>query len=173
VSWQVFKTEGKYLFKEESMATLTSHHHSYMRRSSTTERRLSLYAVPIGRTLFSLIFIMSGINHFSSGSVSYAANQGVPMADILVPISGIIALIGGLSILTGTHARVGAVLILMFLIPVTFIMHNFWAVSDPAMAQMQMTHFMKNIAMIGGAVLLAFYGAGPVSIDHHMAKRRS
>ncbi len=131
-----------------------------------THAKLQVWAVPIGRFLFSLIFIMSGVTHFSSGSIGYAASEGLPMADILVPVSGIIALVGGLSVLTGFHARVGALLILLFLIPVTIIMHNFWSVTDPTMAQMQMTHFMKNLALIGGAVLLAFYGAGPLSLDH-------
>jgi putative oxidoreductase len=109
---------------------------------------------------------MSGVTHFSSGSIGYAASAGLPMADVLVPVSGIIALLGGLSVLIGFHARVGAFLILLFLIPVTLIMHNFWSVTDPKMAQMQMTHFMKNLALIGGAVLIAFYGAGPLSLDH-------
>jgi putative oxidoreductase len=92
------------------------------------------------------------------------------MADILVPISGIIALIGGLSVLTGFHARVGALLLLLFLIPVTFIMHNFWDIPNPEMAQMQMTHFMKNLGLIGATILIAFYGAGPISIDHYRAR---
>lgn len=131
----------------------------------------NIWAVPVGRFLFSLIFVMSGINHFSSGSISYAASTGLPMADILVPVSGIIALVGGLSVLTGFHARVGALLILLFLIPVTFIMHNFWSITDPAMAQMQMTHFMKNLALIGAAILIAFYGAGPVSLDNRNNRR--
>lgn len=132
-----------------------------------------LWAVPTGRFLFSLIFIMSGINHFSSGSVSYAANAGVPMADILVPVSGLIALIGGVSVLIGLHARVGAMLLLLFLIPVTLMMHDFWTISDPEMAQMQMTQFMKNLGLIGGAILVSFYGAGPVSFDHYQARKRA
>ncbi len=131
----------------------------------------NIWAVPIGRFLFSLIFVMSGINHFSSGSISYAASTGLPMADILVPVSGIIALVGGLSVLTGFHARLGAMLILLFLIPVTFLMHNFWSVTDPAMAQMQMTQFMKNLALIGAAILIAFYGAGPLSLANRSARR--
>jgi putative oxidoreductase len=133
--------------------------------------KLSLFAVPFGRLLFSLIFVMSGMNHFSSGSISYAANSGLPMADILVPISGLIAIIGGLSVMLGFHARVGALLLLVFLIPVTLVMHNFWAYTDPEMMQMQMIHFMKNLSMIGATTLIAFYGAGPLSIDNHKAKR--
>lgn len=151
------------------MATMTrSQHHMPLDFTGT---KLSLWAVPIGRFLYSLIFIMSGINHFSSGSIGYAASQGVPMADILVPISGILAIVGGLSVLLGFHARFGAILLILFLLPVTFLMHNFWAFSDPEMAQMQMIHFMKNIAMLGGGVLIAFYGAGPISLDNRAARR--
>lgn len=157
------------------MATLFHPTPNYMPAEKTkthVHASNNLWAVPVGRFLFSLIFIISGINHFSSGSISYAASTGLPMADILVPVSGIIALIGGLSVATGFHARVGAVLILLFLVPVTFIMHNFWSVADPAMAQIQMSHFMKNIAMIGGAILLAFYGAGPNSLDNRHARKK-
>lgn len=156
------------------MATLFHPTPNYMEGEKThleIHAKKNLWAVPIGRFLFSLIFVMSGINHFSSGSVSYAASTGLPMADILVPVSGIIALIGGLSVMTGFHARVGALLLLLFLIPVTFIMHNFWAVTDPAMAQMQMTQFMKNLALIGAAILIAFYGAGPLSLDNRRARK--
>lgn len=136
-----------------------------------TGTKMSLIAVPIGRFLFSLIFILSGINHFSSGSIGYAANQGIPMADILVPISGLLAFLGGLSVLLGFHARFGALLLIVFLVPVTLLMHNFWSFTDPEIAQMQMVHFMKNICMLGGAVLIYFYGAGPISLDNRRARR--
>jgi len=92
------------------------------------------------------------------------------MAQIAVPLAGIIALLGGISILLGWWARAGAWLIVLFLIPVTFMMHRFWAVTDPMMHKMQMVMFMKNIAMLGGALLIAYYGAGPVSIDTRQTK---
>lgn len=149
------------------------HPQSYMSADlHRVKAKSSLWLVPIGRFFFSLIFIMSGFNHFTSGSISYAASQGIPLADILVPISGLIALIGGLSVLLGLHARVGAVLLLFFLIPVTVLMHNFWSYTDPEMAQVQMIHFMKNLALIGGATLIAFYGAGPISMDHRLTRRK-
>jgi putative oxidoreductase len=72
--------------------------------------------------------------------------------------------VGGLSILLGYRARLGAWLIVLFLIAVTPL-HNFWAVHDPMMAQIQMTMFMKNISMLGGALLISQFGAGPVSLD--------
>jgi putative oxidoreductase len=132
----------------------------------TTEKTTSLnWIIPISRFLFSQIFIISGFNHFTSGSIGYADSMGVPMADMLVPISGLIAILGGGSILLGLHARFGGVLILLFLVPVTLMMHKFWSYTNPAEAQMQMIQFLKNMALIGGAMLFAFYGAGPVSMD--------
>src|ERR1700756_4363917 len=121
--------------------------------------------VLMGRFFFALIFLMSGANHFSKQTIGYAASQGVPLASIAVPLSGLLAIIGGLSILLGYRAKIGAWLIALFLIPVTLMMHKFWAVSDPMMAQMQMIMFMKNVAMLGGALLISQFGAGPLSLD--------
>ena len=87
------------------------------------------------------------------------------MASLAVPLSGALALIGGMSILLGYRARLGAWLIVFFLIPVTFMMHKFWGVSDPTVAQTQMIMFMKNFSMLGGALLITQFGAGPLSLD--------
>ena len=87
------------------------------------------------------------------------------MAGLLVPASGILALVGGLSILLGYRAKMGAWLLVLFLVPVTVMMHNFWAVKDPMMAQMQMAMFLKNVTMLGGALLISQLGAGPWSFD--------
>jgi len=121
--------------------------------------------VLLGRVFFALIFLMAGPNHFSSQTIAYAASQGVPVASIAVPLSGGIAILGGLSILLGFRARVGAWLIALFLVAVTPLMHKFWTVTDPMMYQMQMAMFMKNLAMLGGALLISQFGAGPWSID--------
>jgi putative oxidoreductase len=118
-----------------------------------------------GRFLFSAIFILSGFFHFSPQDIAYAANAGVPVPAFLVPASGILALLGGLSILLGYRAKIGAWLVVLFLVPVTLMMHNFWAVKDPMMAQMQMAMFMKNVTMIGAALLISQFGAGPLSLD--------
>jgi len=92
------------------MAT-TSHPHTHM-SFNFTEAKTRLWAVPIGRLFLSLIFILSGINHFRIETIGYAAGQGIPMANILVPLSGIMALVGGLSILFGYHAKFGAMLLI-------------------------------------------------------------
>lgn len=118
-----------------------------------------------GRFLFVLIFLMAGPNHFSKQTIAYAASQGVPLASLTVPLSGILALAGGLSVLLGYRARVGAWLIALFLVPVTLMMHKFWTVHDPMMAQMQMIMFMKNVSILGGTLLISQFGAGPFSLD--------
>src|SRR5260221_13314755 len=121
--------------------------------------------VVLGRFLFVLIFVMAGGNHFNKQASGYPASQGVPLAAIAVPLSGVLAIAGGLSILLGYRAKLGAWLIVLFLVPVSLMMHKFWTVTDPMMAQLQMILFMKNVSMLGGALLISHFGAGPFSLD--------
>jgi putative oxidoreductase len=121
--------------------------------------------VVLGRFLFVLIFLMAASNHFTKQTIAFAASQGVPLASIAVPLSGVLAIAGGLSILLGYRAKLGAWLIALFLVPVTLMMHKFWLVQDPMMAQIQMILFMKNVSMLGGALLISQLGAGPFSLD--------
>ncbi len=119
----------------------------------------------LGRLLFALIFLMSAPMHFTGQTIAYAASQGVPLASIAVPLSGVIALAGGVSILLGYRAKFGAWLQVLFLAAVTPMLHRFWAVSDPMMHQMQVVMFMKNLSMMGGALFISQSGAGPWSLD--------
>lgn len=121
--------------------------------------------VPIGRALFALIFITALLNHFSGSSIDDAAAHGVPLATLLVPLSGILAFVGGVMVLLGYRGRFGAFLLLCFLVPVTLVMHAFWNVTDPVAAQLQKAAFMKNVALIGGTLLLMYFGSGPYSLD--------
>src|SRR3954464_7195325 len=105
--------------------------------------------VPIGRVLFALIFIASIVGHFSSAEISEAAAHGVPLATIAVPLAGLIALVGGVSVMLGYRARFGAFLLLLFLVPVTLVMHRFWGLSDPHEAMLQKIMFMKNVSLAG------------------------
>ena len=135
------------------------------RRSDTTITDVRSFLAPAGRALFSAIFIISGFLHFSSTTIGSAASQGLPLANILVPLSGLIAIAGGLSILLGYHARIGAWLLVLFLVPVTFTMHQFWNVTDPAMKSLEQANFTKNLALLGAALLIAYFGAGTISLD--------
>jgi putative oxidoreductase len=119
----------------------------------------------VGRLFFVLIFLLSGPRHFMSQTIAYAASQGVPMASIIVPISGALAFLGALSILLGYRAKIGAWLIVLFLVGVTPMMHKFWAVTDPMMYQIQFIMFMKNLSMLGGALFISQMGSGPWSLD--------
>lgn len=135
------------------------------REASTQASALSPAIIFAGRLLFSIIFLMTAAGHFSGKLTGYAVAAGVPLASLAVPASGVLAIAGGLSVLLGYRARIGAWLLVVFLVPVTLMMHNFWAVKDPMMAQMQITMFMKNLAMLGGALLISQFGAGPWSLD--------
>jgi len=127
------------------------------------------YLVVLGRLFYSLIFVVAGFGHFTHQEIAYAAAQGIPIAGVLVPASGIMAIVGGLSILLGFHGKLGAWLLVLFLVPVTFTMHNFWAVKDPMMQQIQMAMFLKNFSMLGSALFFTQIGTGPLSLDSRRA----
>lgn len=118
-----------------------------------------------GRLLFSLIFLLSGLSLFSAGTAAYAASKGVPAASFLVPLSGVMAVVGALSIILGFKARIGALLIILFLVPVSIAMHPFWQITDAALRQNDMVNFMKNLSMLGGALYLFVHGTGAYSLD--------
>jgi putative oxidoreductase len=123
------------------------------------------YAVFAGRQLFSVIFIIASARHFSPQTIEAAAAHGVPLPAVLVPLSGVIALLGGLSVLLGFQTRLGAWLLILFLVPVTVMLHNFWSVSDPIALQVEKAMFLKNVTMLGGALMLSYFGGGPLSLD--------
>jgi putative oxidoreductase len=110
-------------------------------------------------------FIIASGQHFTPEGIAAAASHHVPWPHVLVPLAGLIALAGGLSVLLGFHTRAGAWLLVSFLVPVTVMMHNFWAVSDAAAAQIERAMFMRNVTMLGGALLISYFGAGPLSLD--------
>jgi putative oxidoreductase len=123
------------------------------------------FLVLAGRILFALIFVTAAPRHFSREGIEHAAQLGAPLAELLVPISGVLALAGGLSIALGYKARWGAWSLVAFLLPVTFIMHGFWRLQDPVLAHTQQAMFAKNISMLGAALMIAYFGSGPLSID--------
>ena len=120
---------------------------------------------PIARIMFSLIFITGATRHFSSEGIGHAVSLGVPFAHLLVPLSGIMAIVGGLSVALGYKARWGAWVLVAFLVPVTCMMHAYWKQSDPAAVHVQQAMFAKNLSMLGAALLITQFGAGRISID--------
>jgi putative oxidoreductase len=93
------------------------------------------------------------------------------MAEVSVPLAGVIALLGGVSILIGYRPKEGAWLIILFLVPVTLLLHKFWEIADPAGATIQQIHFMKNLSLLGAALLIVHFGSGPWSLDNWIKRR--
>jgi putative oxidoreductase len=111
----------------------------------------------IGRVLYGGFFVISGARHFINlkSMSAYASSRGVPVPQAAVLGSGLIAVLGGLSIMLGALPTVGIILLVMFLIPVSLMVHNYWADTDPAARQSNQIHFMKNVALLGGALMLS------------------
>src|SRR5574341_299040 len=110
----------------------------------------------IGRVVFSFFFIYSGFNHLTKLSVysQYAGASGVPAPTVAVAVTGLMLLGGGLSILLGVKPRVGAALLVIFLVPTAFMVHKFWGIADPMMAANQAANFWKNITLAGGGLMI-------------------
>jgi putative oxidoreductase len=143
-----------------------------MSDTSAANRGLWGPVVLLGRICFALVFIIGTTGHFNGQDLPYAIQAGIPLAKIMVPLAGAIAVLGGLSILFGYKAKLGGWLIVLFLVPVTLMMHNFWA-APATMRMMQLTNFEKNLSMLGGAFLISQFGAGPWSLDALSASKRS
>ena len=122
----------------------------------------------LGRVLFSMMFIMSGMNHLMklNDMSAYAASKGVPAPKVVTAVSGLMILVGGVLLLLGWHRFIGAGLITIFLFPNAIVMHAFWKETDPAARMNEMAHFMKDMAMLGAALLIAFYAptVWPISL---------
>lgn len=123
------------------------------------------YLFLIGRILFASVFILKGIDHFSKEAIHYASTMNVPAPSILVPISGILALLGGLSLLFGYKAKFGALLLVLFLLPTTFFMHPFWNFVDHYHVLLNQFCFFKNLSLLGSCLMITYFGSGPFSLS--------
>ena len=110
----------------------------------------------IGRVLFALIFIKSGIAHLTklNDMTGYAQFKKVPAAKLAVIVTGLMLIIGGLYIVFGVYADLGALLLAIFLVPTAFLMHNFWTIQDPQAKQGEMINFFKNLSLAGAALII-------------------
>lgn len=114
----------------------------------------------IGRILFAMLFLGSGAAHVMKADMmaGYAASKGVPQAKLATIGSGLLIIVGGLMVLLGVYADLGALLLVIFLVPTAILMHAFWKETDPAAKQMEMVSFQKDIALAGAAlIILALY----------------
>ncbi len=116
----------------------------------------------LGRAMFASLFIESGIGHLTKTKQmgAYAKSQGVPAAEFMTFITGLMIFAGAILVLFDVLMIYGAALIFLFLVPTAFIMHGFWRVEDPGMKRMQQVQFMKNIALAGAALMMICFAAG-------------
>jgi putative oxidoreductase len=129
--------------------------------------------VPLfGRILLSGVFIMGGIGKITGFSFeeSMVAAKHLPMPAVALGIALAIELVGGLAILTGLFTRWTAWIVVLYMIPTTFLFHNFWAVQGADRID-TLIHFEKNLAIMGGLLLLAAFGPGAYSIDSARVRR--
>ncbi len=139
--------------------------HIKCRRAIVSYRRLMPITLLAARVLFATIFVLAAPRHFTAEAISHAAELGVPLARLAVPLSGVLAFAGGLGVLLGYQTRWSALALIVFLVPVTLGMHAFWRLSDAAQVHVQLAMFMKNVALIGGALAISAAGAGRYSLD--------
>ncbi|MEM1254008.1 MAG: DoxX family protein [Cyanobacteria bacterium P01_H01_bin.21] len=123
------------------------------------------YTPLIARTAIAIIFLNSGIGKLSNfgGTSEQIASAGLPLAGLVAVSTIAFQLLGGAALVLGYKARIGSWLLLAFLIPATLVFHN--PIADPS----QMTQFLKNLAIIGGLLMVVAYGSGPVSLDNRSA----
>jgi uncharacterized membrane protein YphA (DoxX/SURF4 family) len=127
----------------------------------------------LGRVLFSLVFIGSGIGHLTQteGSAQYATYKKVPNATLMVQLSGACMLLGGAAVILGIWMDLAAFLLAVLVVIMAVMMHKFWEETDPQTKQVEMSMFMKNVAIAGGGLVIAAVSAyAPYTITDGLFK---
>ena len=124
----------------------------------------------IGRILFALIFINSGIGHLTKleAMAGYAKYKGVPAAKFATVVSGLMILAGGIFVALGIYADLGALLIAIFLVPTAFMMHNFWKETDPTAKMNETIGFFKDLSLAGAALIIMAVIANGAAYGWHI-----
>jgi len=110
----------------------------------------------IGRIVLGLFYLFNASNHFFNLKMmsGYTKSKGVPFPTLATLGTGAMLLLGGLSVMLGVYPDVGVALLVIFLVPTAFIMHNFWTVGDQQARMMEMIQFMKDMALAASALML-------------------
>jgi putative oxidoreductase len=133
------------------------------------EKRMNVqrdWAALLGRILLAVMFVISGYGKLTGfdGTAGYIASKGLPMPQVLAGVAVLIELVGGLAIILGWKTRWAALAIIVFLLVITPIFHNYWA-APPEQMMGQQINFMKNLSILGGMLLLLGFGPGRISVD--------
>jgi len=119
-----------------------------------------------GRILVALLFVISGYGKIGGfdGISGYIASKGLPMPQVLAALTIALELGGGILLIAGYKVRWVAAAFFLWLIPTTFIFHQFWGI-DAAQVQNQMNNFLKNVSIMGAMLMLVAFGPGAYSVD--------
>lgn len=120
----------------------------------------------LARLFIAMLFIPAGLTKIPGfdATAAYMAAKGLPLVTILLVLTILIEAGGGLLILLGWRAREAALILFLFLIPVTVIFHGFWNIEDATARMNEQRAFMKNLAIMGGVLMIAAFGPGPLSL---------
>lgn len=113
----------------------------------------------LGRLVLGAFFVMNGLNHFrmAGAMAGYASSKGVPAPKVAVVATGIQLLVGGVMLILGWQVWLAALILIAFLVPVAFTMHNFWTVQDPMARAGETAHFGKNLALAAALLVILAY----------------
>ncbi len=127
----------------------------------------------IGRSLIALIFLLAGLSKLADfqGTQEYMAAHGMSYTAVFLVAAIAIEVLGALALLLGLRTRFVAGVLVAYLVPVTMIFHGYWTLTGPEM-QVQVQAFLKNIAIMGGLLVVAAYGPGRVSVDKRITAPR-
>jgi putative oxidoreductase len=122
------------------------------------------------RVIFAIAMMMLSAGHFTSTDAlaGYAAAKKTPAPKAAVVVSGLMMWTGAILIALGWHRFIGAGLVILFLIPVSFKIHDYWNVTDPGMRLIDRVQFWKNLGIVGAALFIAVYSGPewPMSLGH-------
>jgi putative oxidoreductase len=122
----------------------------------------------LGRLMLSAIFLLSAVGNKIPNFNSVAelmGNAGIPYPKVMLVGAIVFLIAGSFAIILGYQARIGATLLLVFLILATYYFHHFWNITDPKAKQEQMIEFLKNLGLMGAMLLIIANGSGPMSLD--------
>lgn len=138
------------------------------------EVALTHWTAVIGRILIALIFVLSGLEKLRdfAGVTGYIAAKGLPFPELAAAITIALEVGGGIALILGWRVRIVAALFFLWLIPTTLVFHAFWT-GDVAQAPNQMTHFLKNISIMGAMAMLFAFGPGAISVERLRGPRRT
>jgi len=123
--------------------------------------------LPLGaRLLMASIFLTSGVLKMTNWEffLGYTESAGLPLASVALGVSVVVELVAGTMLIVGYRSRLAAAVLALYLVPTTFVFHQFWAV-EPAQFSTELLNFAGNLAVVGGLLMVVGFGSGSVSVD--------